>query len=166
MASIRIVESDRAWPREFEKQAVRIRKALGERVLLLEHVGSTSVPGLAAKPVVDILLVVANSADEDAYRPALEHAGFALTIREPGWHEHRMLKGTAPDTNLHVFSAGCAEAGRMIAFRDRLRTCNEDRDLYAQTKRDLAMREWKQVQDYADAKTVVVEAILARSGWC
>jgi GrpB-like predicted nucleotidyltransferase (UPF0157 family) len=132
-------------------------------VLLLEHVGSTSVPGLAAKPRIDILLGVSSSADEAAYVPALEASGYVLRIREPAWHEHRLLKGPETDLNLHVFSQGCPEIDRMLRFRDWLRSHDADRELYARTKRELARRDWKYTQEYADAKTAVVEEILARA---
>ncbi len=160
---IQIVDYDPAWPELFSEQAPRIRSALGERVLQLEHVGSTSVPSLPAKPIIDILLVVRDSADESAYVSDLERAGYALHIREPDWYEHRCLKGTDPSVNLHVFSIGCIEIERMIGFRDWLRSHPEDRELYANTKRQLAQRDWKYTQDYADAKTDVVEEIMARS---
>ncbi len=160
---IEISAYDPAWPRLFEREATRIRAALGERVLMLEHVGSTSVPGLAAKPRIDILLVVADSADEPSYVPALEAAGYALRIREPGWHEHRMFKGPDADINLHVFSQACPEIDRMLLFRDWLRAHPADRDLYERTKRHLARKKWKYGQNYADAKTEVVEAILTRA---
>jgi GrpB-like predicted nucleotidyltransferase (UPF0157 family) len=162
-ATVYIADYDPAWPQLYAAEASRIRAALGERALLLDHVGSTSVPGLPAKPIIDILLVVANSADEAAYVPALEAAGYALRIREPDWYEHRALKGDSPDVNLHVFSPGCVEIRRMLLMRDRLRANAADRDLYARTKRELASREWKYVQNYADAKSAVVEAILARA---
>ncbi len=121
------------------------------------------MPGLAAKPVIDILLVVSDSASEAAYVPALESAGYVLRIREPSWYEHRMFKGPGADVNLHVFSAGCCEIDRMLLFRDWLRDNAADRDLYARTKLSLAQKEWDHVQDYADAKTVVVKEILARA---
>ena len=162
---IRIVEYDPAWPDLFAREAERIRRVLGERVVGLEHVGSTSVPGLAAKPILDILLLVADSADEAAYAPLLEAEGYVLRHREPDWFQHRMFKGPAADINLHVFSAGCAEADRTLAFRDRLRADAADRALYERTKRDLAQREWPSVQDYADAKSPVVAEILARAGF-
>ncbi len=108
----------------------RIREALGDRALRIEHVGSTSVPGLAAKPVIDIDLVVADSSDEDAYVPPLEAAGYVLRIREPDWYEHRLFKGPDTNVNVHVFSAGCEEVERMVAFRDWLRTHDDDRELY------------------------------------
>ena len=157
-----LAEYDPEGPQLFEREARRIRAALGDRIVLLEHVGSTSVPGLSAKPKIDILLVVPNSADEAAYVPALEAAGYLLHIREPDWHEHRMFKGPDTDLNLHVHSPGCPEIERMLSFRNWLRTHPADRQLYEATKRDLASRNWKYMQNYADAKTTVVEEILAR----
>jgi GrpB-like predicted nucleotidyltransferase (UPF0157 family) len=160
---VELAEYDPEWPRLYARDEARIRGALGDRVVLLEHVGSTSVPGLAAKPRIDILLIVRDSADEAAYVPALEAAGYVLRIREPGWYEHRLFKGPDTNVNLHVFSPGSPEIERMLLFRDRLRTDEAERELYARTKRDLARREWKYVQNYADAKTEVVEEILARA---
>ena len=95
--------------------------------------------------------------------PDLEAAGYRLTIREPDWNEHRLLKGPDINVNLHVFSQGCAEIGRMLAFRDWLRTHDEDRELYERSKRELAAQEWKYVQNYADAKSAVVAEIMARA---
>lgn len=137
---------------------------LGARALRIEHAGSTSVPGLAAKPIIDLVLVVADSGDEVAWLPAFECAGYVIRIREPDWHEHRMLKGPDTDVNLHVFSAGCGEVERMLLFRDWLRATRADRDLYERTKRALAREEWKCVQDYADAKTAIIDEIMARAG--
>jgi GrpB-like predicted nucleotidyltransferase (UPF0157 family) len=160
---IRLASYDAGWPALYEREAARIRSVLGDRVVQLEHVGSTSVPGLSAKPVIDILLVVPDSADEDAYVPDMLAAGYRLVIREPDWHEHRLFKG--PDTviNLHTFSPGSSEIRRMLAFRDRLRTHPEELAAYEATKRDLAGRTWAFVQDYADAKGEVVEGIIARA---
>jgi GrpB-like predicted nucleotidyltransferase (UPF0157 family) len=121
------------------------------------------VPGLASKPLIDIVVAVAHSAEEDAYVPALESAGYVLRIREPHWFEHRMFKGPETETNLHVFSAGCSEIDRMLMFRDWLRNHANDRDLYARSKLTLAQQEWGDVQNYADAKTAIVEEILARA---
>ncbi len=160
---VRLAEPDVTWPALFAALAERVRAALGERVIALHHVGSTAVPGLAAKPVIDMALEVRDSADEEAYVPALEAAGLVLLIREPDWFEHRMLRGEAPAANLHVFTAGCPEVGRMLAFRDRLRGSPEDLALYQQTKRALAARTWTHMQDYADAKSDVVWAIQRRA---
>lgn len=120
------------------------------------------MPGLAAKPVIDIILVVADSADEPEYVPALEAAGFRLRHREPSWYEHRFFVDE-PNVQIHVFSVGSPEVERMLLFRDRLRSCPEDRELYERTKRELAAARWDYVQDYADAKSSVVEEIIARA---
>jgi len=162
-SQIQITDYDPLWPEVFRGEAGRIRTLLGCRALQVEHTGSTSVPGLAAKPIIDILLVVADSSDEPAYVPTLERASYSLRIREPNWHEHRMFKGPAADINLHVFSSGCPEINRILNFRDWLRSNAADRDLYERTKRDLARKEWADVQDYADAKTALIEQILART---
>jgi GrpB-like predicted nucleotidyltransferase (UPF0157 family) len=160
-APIALAEYDPGWPERFSHEERRIRKALGGRALRVEHVGSTSVPGLAAKPIIDILLVVASSADESTYVPALEVEGYVLRIREPEWHQHRLLKDPGSTVHLHVFSAGSIEVDRMLRFRDRLRTDPVARELYARTKRELGAQIWKYVQNYADAKSKVVERILA-----
>ena len=158
-----LVEYDPAWPGLYEREAARIRGALGGVVVGLAHVGSTSVPGLAAKPVVDVVLTVADSADEASYVPALEAAGYVLRIREPEWFEHRMFKGPDTEVNLHVFTAGEPEVGRMVAFRDRLRASEADRVLYERVKRELAARDWTYLQQYADAKAGVVAEIMGRA---
>jgi GrpB-like predicted nucleotidyltransferase (UPF0157 family) len=95
--------------------------------------------------------------------PPLEAIGYVLRVREPEWYEHRMLRGYDPPVNLHVFNPGCEELDRTLRFRDWMRTHPEDRDLYARTKRELAAKEWKYVQNYADAKTEVIKEILGRA---
>jgi GrpB-like predicted nucleotidyltransferase (UPF0157 family) len=133
-------------------------------VRALEHVGSTSVPALAAKPIVDIVLEVADSADGPSYVADVEAARYVLRAREPDWFEHRLFKACRGAVNLHVFSAGCEETGRMVRFRDWLRAHHADRDLYAEAKRSLAARDWTYVQQYADAKSDVIATIMARAG--
>lgn len=160
-APIEIREYDPSWPASYEREAARIRAVLGDRVVRIEHVGSTSVPGLAAKPIIDIGLEVPDSSVEEAYVPDMEEAGYVLRIREPDWFEHRLLKGPDTDVNLHVFSAGCEELDRMLVFRDRLRASAEDRGRYEATKRELADRSWKYTQQYADAKAAIVRSIMA-----
>jgi len=162
-APITIVDYDEQWPRLFEIEAQRVRAALGDAVVRIEHVGSTSVPGLAAKPIIDILLVVADSADEPSYVPPLEASGYVLRLREPDWFEHRLFKGPGSNINMHVFSAGAEEAERMLVFRDWLRGNAVDRERYERTKRELARRTWRHTHDYAVAKTTVVREILARA---
>jgi GrpB-like predicted nucleotidyltransferase (UPF0157 family) len=161
--TILLVDHDPAWAQEFVREAARLRAVLGDVATGVEHVGSTAVPGLAAKPIIDIVLTVPDAADESAYVPALETAGYVLHIREPSWFEHRLFKGPDMVVNIHVFSTECPEVERMVRFRDRLRTDDADRALYERTKRDLAGRRWKYVQHYADAKSDVVAEIMARS---
>ena len=160
---IEIVDYDPEWPRLYAREEERIRSILADRVVRIEHAGSTSVPDLPAKPIVDIVLEVPDAGDEDGYLGDMEAAGYVLTIRESDWLEHRLFKGPDTNINLHVFSAGCPETDKMVLLRDWLRTNAPDRELYARTKRDLAARDWKYVQQYADAKTAVVEEILARA---
>lgn len=161
---IQLAEYDPEWLRAFQREQVRIRQALNERARLIEHAGSTSVPGLAAKPRIDIVLAVPDSADEQAYVPAMEATGYTLRIREPEWHEHRLFNHSDIDLNLHVFTVGCVEINRMLRFRDWLREHADERDLYLNEKRRLAAQTWEYVQQYADAKGELVEAILSRAG--
>ncbi len=161
--AIVVVDYDPAWPERFRREAAKIRAALGEAALAIEHIGSTAVPGLSAKPIVDVLLVVEDSSNEASYVPALEGAGYVLRVRERDFHEHRMLRTAARDVHVHVFSPGSPEIERYLLLRDRLRRDAEDRALYARTKRDLATRDWPSMQHYAEAKTEVIEGIIARA---
>jgi GrpB-like predicted nucleotidyltransferase (UPF0157 family) len=165
VTGVRIVldDYDPEWAVRFEAERVRITDALGSRAIAVDHVGSTSVPGLAAKPIIDVNLSVVDSRDEPVYVPDLLAAGYEFILREPDWHEHRLLRTVEHDLNLHVFSSGSSEAERMVVFRDWLRSNPADRELYASTKRALAQRGWATVQEYADAKTEVVATIVARA---
>jgi GrpB-like predicted nucleotidyltransferase (UPF0157 family) len=158
---IRLADPDPEWANQYAQQKERIQTALGPRAVQVEHVGSTSVPGLAAKPVIDIVLVVADSADEAGYLLDLEAAGYVLQFREPAWYEHRFLRDHG--VQVHVFSVGSPEVERMLLFRDRLRAVPDERELYQRTKRELAARRWDYVQDYADAKSTIVEEIISRA---
>ena len=163
---IEVVDPDPSWPADFERVAERIRKALGDAVLALDHVGSTSVPGLSAKPIIDVDLTVADSADEAAWLPALERAGFDLTVREPWWHEHRCLVGEEPRCNVHVFSPDCPEVIRHRMFRDWLREHPEDVALYRAAKLGAAAESnaaGEHVMDYNARKEPVIRAIYDRA---
>jgi len=160
---IELLPYDDAWPGQYAAEAERVRRVLVAKVLRLEHVGSTSVPGLSAKPIIDMLLVVADSSAEPEYVPPMEQAGYVLRVREPDWYEHRLFKGPGANINLHVFSRDCVEIERMLRFRDHLRSDDSDRSLYAKTKQELGARRWNYVQEYADAKSAVVEEIVARA---
>ena len=163
MVRIFLDEYDPAWPGQFNTVRERLFSALGQEALAVEHVGSTSVPGLCAKPVIDAVLVVPDSANETTYLATLIGAGFHFDHREPDWHEHRLFKLDSPRANIHVFSAGCPEIERMVRFRDKLQYDARARDAYAATKRALALRDWPRVQAYADAKSEVVTTLLEGS---
>lgn len=159
-----VAEYDPTWPAAYALLAGRVREALGDDVLALEHVGSTSVPGLAAKPVIDLDLTVADSADEQSYLPRLEAAGFSLHLRERAWHEHRMLVHDAPRAHLHVWSPDCPEPVRHLLLRDWLREHPDDRDGYAAAKRVAAdrLRGGGAAIDYNGLKAPTIHAILER----
>jgi GrpB-like predicted nucleotidyltransferase (UPF0157 family) len=161
--TIVVADYDPAWPERFRYEEARIRAALGAAALSVEHIGSTSVPGLAAKRILDVLLVVEDPGDEGFYVPAIEGAGYVLRVREPGFDEHRMFRTPAKDVHVHVFSPGSPEIDRYLLLRERLREDEGDRELYARTKRELASRVWPSMQHYAEAKTEVIEGIIARA---
>jgi GrpB-like predicted nucleotidyltransferase (UPF0157 family) len=160
--TVSVVAYDPQWPRRFETLAARIRDALGEAALDVEHVGSTSVDGLAAKDVIDIDLTVADPRDEDAYVPALAGLGYVLTVREPSWHEHRCLRLANPRANLHVFGPDCPETIRHRMFRDWLRTHPEDRQRYEDAK-VAAIPGGGNVMDYNGRKQQVIREIYDRA---
>jgi GrpB-like predicted nucleotidyltransferase (UPF0157 family) len=157
-----VVDHDETWPTRFAVLEVQVREALGDRVLALSHVGSTAVPGLAAKPVIDIDLTVADTEDEAAYLPDLQAAGFVLRIREPDWEGHRLLTDATLSTNLHVFPTGTPELVRHLLFRDWLRTHHEDRARYAALKAELGRRGFTDGMDYNNHKAELVYDIYER----
>jgi GrpB-like predicted nucleotidyltransferase (UPF0157 family) len=162
---IAVVDADPSWPAQFYELAGRIRRALGDRVLELEHIGSTSVPDLPAKPIIDIDLTVADSSDEAAYVPALDRVGFEFQIREPRWHQHRCLVAASPRANLHVWSPNSPEAIRHRLFRDWLRDNPDDRLRYAEAKRasaEASNAAHDDVMAYNLRKQPVVREILDR----
>lgn len=149
-----IADYDPAWPERFAAERERIAEALGDRALRIEHIGSTSVPGLAAKPIVDILVEVTSLDAVD-----LEPAGYVLRVREEG---HRMFRTPELDVHVHVWPAGAANIESDLAFRDRLRASPEDRAAYEALKRELATRDWPDMNHYAEAKGPLIREILAR----
>ncbi|CAB3674970.1 GrpB family protein [Achromobacter dolens] len=159
--AVTVAPYDPDWPARYARLAAEISATLGPAALRIDHVGSTAVPGLPAKPVVDIDVAVADPADEAAYVPALEALGYVLTIREPSWHQHRCLQLAAPRVNLHVFAPDCPENIRHRMFRDWLRAHDEDRDRYAQAKH-AAARGVDRVADYNLRKQAVIREIYER----
>jgi GrpB-like predicted nucleotidyltransferase (UPF0157 family) len=161
---IEIVAYDPSWPSRYARHAARIRAALGPVALAVEHVGSTAVPGLAAKSRIDIDVIVADPRAEDAYLPALEAAGYVLRIREPDWYEHRCLHGFDPMANVHVFPPDCDEHLRHVILRDWLRTHPEDRARYAAEKRRIAQAGMTYMAEYANQKSTIIIELLRRAG--
>lgn len=160
---VEVVTPDPGWPAAYAQVRGRIEAALGERALAITHVGSTSVPGLAAKPVIDIDLVVADARDEAGYLPDLERAGFVLRIREPDWHEHRLVRGEDPVANVHIWGPESPEPARHRIFRDWLRTQDADREAYAAVKLALAQEGFEDVRHYNNAKSALIYDIYERA---
>jgi GrpB-like predicted nucleotidyltransferase (UPF0157 family) len=160
--SIVIEEYDPAWVDRFAVAGAALHDVLGDLIVTVEHVGSTSVPGLAAKSIIDIDLSIVDTATESRYIPALEGLGYRLVLREPWWYGHRMLVSSAEDVHLHVWPQGAPEPVRHRLFRDWLRSHPEDRDLYASTKQRLAKDTAAQPGDYNLAKNDVIDDIYAR----
>ena len=153
--------ADDTWPTTYREHERRIRAALGPALSVdVEHIGSTSVPGLAAKPIVDVVVAVPDVTDEDAYLAPLLAAGYRLRVREPG---HRLVRTPARDVHVHVYERGAPQVDAYLLLRDHLRADPADRALYEQTKRDLLTRQWDDMNAYADAKTTVIEAIKDRA---
>lgn len=159
---IAVVVYDPRWPGMFAELARGIEKALGAAALRIDHIGSTAVPGLAAKPVIDMDITIEDPADEKTYVIALEKLGYQLVIREPGWHQHRCLRLDAPRVNLHVFGPDCPENIRHLLFRDWLRAHPGERELYEQAKQ-AALEGARHVMDYNLRKQPVIRDIYARA---
>jgi GrpB-like predicted nucleotidyltransferase (UPF0157 family) len=165
-SGVELVEHQEGWARTYDDLAARVRQALGFRVLGLHHVGSTAVPDLVAKPIVDVALVVADPEEEDRYVPPLAAAGFRLRIREPWWYGHRMLRSEEPRANLHVFGPDSPEPMRNVLFRDWLRKDAQDRALYAAAKvaaAEASNARGEHVMDYNARKQAVVREICTRA---
>jgi GrpB-like predicted nucleotidyltransferase (UPF0157 family) len=163
-AQVVLAGHDPLWARRFAARATELRRVLGQRAGLVEHVGSTAVPGLAAKPVVDILIGIDDPDDEAAYLPDLEAAGYDLRVREP---QHRCLRAGDPGepVNLHCYPPGHPEIRKLLLFRDHLRRNTRDRRRYETAKRELATRQWRDMNYYATAKGPVITEILRNAGW-
>jgi GrpB-like predicted nucleotidyltransferase (UPF0157 family) len=176
---IEIVDPDPAWPASFRTIATVVRRAVGEWGRRIDHIGSTSVAGLAAKPIIDVQITTQDPSDLDKadhpVRQALEAAGFVLMIDNDD-RRKRMLglreshRGW-PDTNVHVRRDGCVSQQQALLLRDYLRTNESARTRYEQEKRRLSRLQWPTVDHYADAKGDVVWALLREadvwswSGW-
>jgi GrpB-like predicted nucleotidyltransferase (UPF0157 family) len=158
--AIVIEEYDPAWTARFEQVQAALQQALGAKAHRIEHFGSTAVPGLGAKGIIDVMVTVDDADDEAAYGPLLERAGFHIRVRQPG---HRMFRTPDLDVHVHILTEGSEGARVRLLFRDWLRHDEADRRLYEETKRELARRDWDATNDYSEAKGAVVGEILARA---
>ncbi|CAN5325505.1 GrpB family protein [soil metagenome] len=161
---IEVLDPDPSWPERFRAEAARIAEALGPVAARIEHIGSTSVPGLAAKPVLDVQISVRSFLPMEPYREPLERLGYVH--RADDEPEHRFFRLDVEgvrSVNIHVCEVGSEWERRHITFRDHLRTHPEDAARYAELKRRLARRFPFDVLSYADAKTPFIEAIKGRS---
>jgi GrpB-like predicted nucleotidyltransferase (UPF0157 family) len=155
-----ISDYDPSWPAQFERERSRLREVLGSIAQQIEHIGSTSVPGLAAKPTIDVLVTVEAPDDDAVTGPAMESAGYELRVREPG---HRMFRTPTGGVHVHLWSPASPEVERYVSFRDQLRRSPEDRLAYERLKRALARQEWTDMNEYAFAKGALIEAIIAKA---
>jgi GrpB-like predicted nucleotidyltransferase (UPF0157 family) len=153
-------DPDERWADVYREHRQRILEALSAVDVQIEHIGSTSVPGLAAKPVVDIVVAVEDITAEEDHLDALLAAGYELRVREPG---HRLVRTPARDVHVHLYGRDDPAVADYLLLRDHLRSDAADRALYERTKRDLLGRRWEDSNDYADAKTEVITAIKERA---
>jgi GrpB-like predicted nucleotidyltransferase (UPF0157 family) len=160
--AVTLHDADPRWPEVYREHERRILAALATTGTLadVEHIGSTSVPGLAAKPIVDVVVAVDDVTAEEDWLDPLLAAGYVLRVREPG---HRLVRTPGRDVHVHVYERGAPAVAEYLLLRDHLRRDEADRDLYERTKRDLLARRWDDMNDYADAKTDVITAIKGRA---
>jgi len=154
------VDYDPTWPVRFQDERAKLTTALGTVAIRIEHIGSTAAPGLPAKPIIDVLLTVADIEDEPRYLPALQGAGYVLRVREPG---HRMVRTPGLDVHVHLLPDGDPAVTAYLALRNRLRSSIADRDFLAATKRRITQQDWPTMGHYADAKSDVTHQIPSRT---
>jgi len=157
---LEVVAYDERWPAIFAEHRDRLERALDGVDVDIEHIGSTSVPGLKAKPIIDIVVAVDDITAEEDYLVPLIAAGYPLRVREPG---HRLVRTPERDVHVHIYARGDEAVTRYLLFRDRLRTDADDRALYARTKEALIAEGFDDMNAYSDAKTEVIAAIMGRA---
>jgi GrpB-like predicted nucleotidyltransferase (UPF0157 family) len=157
---LEVVRYNSEWPDTFAEHQQRLQRALHAVAVDIEHIGSTSVTGLAAKPIIDIMVAVDDITAEEDYLDAVLAAGYLLRVREPG---HRLVRTPNRDVHIHIYEKGDQAITNYLLFRDRLRLDSDDRALYARTKEALIRQGFEDMNAYSDAKTEVVAAIMARA---
>jgi len=163
---VEVVPYDPAWAEVFARWRQRLSVALGPVAVRIEHMGSTAVPGLAAKPVVDIMVCVPDVEDEAAFLSAIEGLGVPLRSRETA---HRYFRPAPPhprEVQIHVWEAGSAEERVNLLFRDYLRADPVARDAYSATKTEAARRYRDDRSAYNEAKSGhILDALAAAERW-
>jgi GrpB-like predicted nucleotidyltransferase (UPF0157 family) len=160
---IEIVDYDPGWPARYEEMRARLAEALGATAVRIDHVGSTAVPGLAAKPIIDIQISVPDVENAAAFKDAIEAQGFASRMIEPGHHYFRPPPGLSRDYQVHVCTIGSDWERRHLLFRDLLRADPETAAAYEAMKRDLAARFTNDRIGYNDAKGPFIDAAVERA---
>jgi GrpB-like predicted nucleotidyltransferase (UPF0157 family) len=180
MAAVTIVDYDPTWPGQFERLAAELRRRLGDAAVAIDHVGSTAVPGLAAKDVIDVQVTVASLADADRLAPAFQAAGYVATnyrhdhrpagdAGDPGLWEKRLWQsppGARRRVNVHVRVAGWPNQRYALLFRDYLRAHPHAAAAYARLKRGLAEHLGDDLRAYTELKDPACDLIVvAAEDW-
>jgi GrpB-like predicted nucleotidyltransferase (UPF0157 family) len=153
---------DRSWEEEFRKEEALIRREIGEYVLACHHIGSTAVPGLSAKPIIDIAVEVGEYADGDRCAAGLARLGYRHRIIPELPERHYFSKGEPRTHQIHLYAAGNAYLRRQIAFRDCLRKNENLRNEYQKLKETLAAAHRADKLAYAEAKSDFIERALSQ----
>jgi GrpB-like predicted nucleotidyltransferase (UPF0157 family) len=157
---VELVAWDARWPERFAEMRARLADALGPLALRIEHVGSTSIPDLVAKPVIDIQISVADVDDTDAYRTPIEEQGFELRFIEPGHRYFRPPPGLPRDYQVHVCEAGSEWERVHLLFRDYLRAHPDVAVEYGRMKLRLAAQHKAERIAYNDDKSGFIDAVV------
>ena len=157
---IKIVPYDKNWPLRYKTEKKKIEKAIASQEHHIEHVGSTSIEGLPAKPIIDIQVSIQDPNDESSFVPALEEQGYILRVREEG---HRMMRTSKLDVHIHICQIGSDWERRHLLFRDWLRHNETDRKAYGDLKEKLSKQSWETMNHYADAKGDLIQEITKRA---
>ncbi|SEA98893.1 GrpB domain, predicted nucleotidyltransferase, UPF0157 family [Thalassobacillus cyri] len=153
MRKVEVVDYNKLWPEEFKKEAESLRTIMESILMNIHHIGSTSVAGLPAKPVIDIMPVVKKIEHVDPYNEAMEAIGYEAK-GEHGIPSRRFFKKGGDDRthHVHVFESGSPDIERHLAFRDYMRSHPEEAEAYGQLKIDLARKSPTDIQAYMDGK--------------
>jgi len=163
---ITIVPYDPSWPVFYEEEKSRILQAIGEFVVDIDHIGSTAVPGLSAKPIIDIMAGLRGPSDAEVCLPLLGELGYDDVTPEPEEDDWYYCLGRGIHSigyHLHLVKAGSQFQERHILFRDYLRTSQEDARRYQALKERLAFEYRDMREEYTNAKTEFIESIIEKA---